>query len=480
MALEPVDELNTLGIREILNHDSRPTFILDLDPDEDMIPVGNTILPIFSNTALLTHERLHDALIGEDAQGLFNTRDKPTYADFRDWATGVTKFDESKDPFPLTFLYGGMLWTGCTVRQRWRLISGNLCWQQNDQPLDLSSGPPIEVSTGGLRVEHTSDRLSGSFSSPPLPQKPSVGQTESSKHSGMTTLVTSIPEKKMKPPFMPKASLPSSDNTSGSSGSKMSISLSTPDKAVIDWTAKKPRGVLSAHVQFARTVDWSSTPLGHMDSWSPEFRQIVNLVMSNPHPASLFWGNELTMLYNEAYSKEVAGNKHPSLMGTGFQGPFSEMWDAVGPVFAECARTGVAVRKEDDYLPIERFGFLEETFFSWSWVPLYGGTNRVLGFYNAPFETTQQVLSHRRMKIINRLGELTTRAHSVKQYWKLLMAGLEENQFDVPFALLYSVGESEDADNSSHFEWIHLVPQVLPLRGFDWSARWPCCSPNTA
>ena len=65
------------------------------------------------------------------------------------------------------------------------------------------------------------------------------------------------------------------------------------------------------------------------------------------------------MLYNEAYAEEVAGHKHPNLMGTGFSGPFSELWDAVKDIFAECARTGISIRKEDDYLPIERHGFLE-------------------------------------------------------------------------------------------------------------------------
>jgi hypothetical protein len=49
-----------------------------------------------------------------------------------------------------------------------------------------------------------------------------------------------------------------------------------------------------------------------------QFREIVNLVMRNPHPCSLFWGEELTMIYNEAYKNEVAGNKHPDLMGSGF------------------------------------------------------------------------------------------------------------------------------------------------------------------
>ena len=43
----------------------------------------------------------------------------------------------------------------------------------------------------------------------------------------------------------------------------------------------------------------------------------------------------------------------------------------------EMARTGLSVRRENDYLPIERFGLLEETFFSWSWTPLYGGTDKV-------------------------------------------------------------------------------------------------------
>jgi hypothetical protein len=69
---------------------------------------------------------------------------------------------------------------------------------------------------------------------------------------------------------------------------------------------------MSEHVAFARTVDWASTPLGPMDKWSVQFREIVNLLMRNPHPASLFWGEELTMLYNEAYRIEVVGNKHPA------------------------------------------------------------------------------------------------------------------------------------------------------------------------
>jgi hypothetical protein len=395
MDLEPLDDLNALGLKEVLDQDSRPTLVIDLDPDEEgIVARANTIVPVFCNSALRSHERLYDALVGLDAEGLINTRDSPSYEDFKSWATGVTKFDDSKDVFPLSFLYGDMLWTGSTVRKRWRLISGNLCWGANVPLRDLSSGPPSEI--GGLRADLKSDRSSANVVPP---RKSSLPQTDVSKLTGQSTLVSSkAPELVSKPSYFPKTAGGSSDDTGGSSSeSKKSITLSAPDKAVSDWTVEKPRGILTPHLAFARTIDWASTPLGPMKSWSPEFRQAANLCMGNPHPAALFWGSDLTMLYNEAYSVEVAGNKHPSLMGTGFQGPFAELWDAVGPVFAECARTGISIRRENDYLPIERHGFPEECFFSWSFTPLYGGTSRILGFYNAPFETTQQVLSHRRM-----------------------------------------------------------------------------------
>jgi PAS domain S-box-containing protein len=155
------------------------------------------------------------------------------------------------------------------------------------------------------------------------------------------------------------------------------------------------------------------------------------------------------MIYNEAYVREVAGNKHPRLLGTGFSGEFSELWEGVKPLIAECAKTGFSVRRENDYLPIERYGLLEETFFSWSWTPVYGGTNEIQGFWNAPFETTQMERHRRMMQTINRLGECTSRAKTVKQYWKLVLEGLEDNIWDIPMALLYSVGDSEDQDHSS-------------------------------
>ncbi|KAF2436260.1 aerobic respiration control sensor protein arcB [Tothia fuscella] len=442
--LDPANELDSLGVREVLDQDSRPCFVLDLDPDHDgKSTSANALIPTFCNSALRLHEKLHDAIIGTDASGLPSANDSTTYDEFKSWARSVTKFDDSKDVFPLSVLYGDFLWTGSTVRKRWRLISGNLCWGTNIPLRDLSAGPPGEVATGGMRVEQAKSHNVSLNSA----RKRTNSKTAPTTMGG-TTLVSAT-QTASKPSYFPKTEGSSSGDTGGSSGAKSTLNLSLPEKAVIDWTADKPRGTLSNHVLFARTIKWASTPLGAMNSWSPEFRQVANLLMANPHPAALFWGSDLTMMYNEAYAIEVAGHKHPALMGTGFQGPFSELWDSVGPVFAECARTGVSVRRENDYLPIERHGFLEETFFSWSFSPLYGGTSRILGFYNGPFEVTRQVIGQRRMTTINKIGEWVARAKTVKRFWKCLIDSLEHNKFDVPFALLYSVGESEEGDHSS-------------------------------
>jgi hypothetical protein len=91
-----------------------------------------------------------------------------------------------------------------------------------------------------------------------------------------TTIVSDAP--RPKPFYFPKTSEKSSDDTGGSGQSSV-IPLGTPDKAVADWTVPNPKGLLSPHVAYARQVNWGNTPLGPLDKWSPEFRQIVNLCM---------------------------------------------------------------------------------------------------------------------------------------------------------------------------------------------------------
>jgi hypothetical protein len=139
-------------------------------------------------------------------------------------------------------------------------------------------------------------------------------------------------------------------------------------------------------------------------------------------------------------------------------------------IFNECRKTGKSVAVEDQMLPIERHGFLEETFYSWSLTPLYGGTSQILGLYNAPFETTRQTRSARALRTLLRLGQETALANSVSTFWPQILKALEDNEFDFPFALLYSVADdiendTDDASSMSHSSESSLITKSCLLEG---------------
>ncbi|CAG1976695.1 unnamed protein product [Fusarium graminearum] len=444
MKSDIADDLDKLNIRDILNADSRPTFIIDLDPDDESPLPANVIQPVFCNAALKTHERLFDSVRGEGTPNNAQT-ESVSYLDFKTWSTGITTQDDSRDVYPLFFLYKDLLWTGSTVAKRWRLISGNRLWQHTAPPETLSSSALSRASTPTrpAKQDREPEVKNNIFQSPTemiAPEIPSIG--------GSTLVISTQRKESLKSWWRAGTSKGSSDRITGSSSSG-SFVLGKPEKAVADWTVAKPKGLLTPYMKLLREIDWSSTPLGHMDTWSPELRQVANLVIMNPHPASLFWGNDMTMLYNEQYAIHYAGNKHPSMLGTGASGPWSEAWDVLGSAFAEVIRTGNSHRSDNDELALFRRGFLEETHICWTLTPLYGGTNRIVGFYNSPLETTTLILSQRRMATINKVGESLRKATSIRSFWKFVLEGLEHNHKDVPFALVYSVGDSEEVDQQS-------------------------------
>lgn len=360
MVTEAITDVNTIPMCELLDADSRPSFILDLDPDVETTPNSKILAPVFYNSSLRSYESLREIMNGETTVSEVGLPETVTYEEFRTWAVSVTPHDASRDVWPTSFLFCGMIWTGCTVRRRFRTISGNRCYNSESVTSgDLAQGPPPELATGIKKPKTATERtVSGKEATTRLStfsrgtRESSVPRTYDSSALPQASSLTSL-----EMVDAPLDAIQSSENL----------------QIVADWTVANPIGELSEHVKLARSIDWGATSLGAMETWSAELRQIANLVMLNPHPIALFYGTDLTMMYNEGYRDVVAGIKHPALLGTGFQGPFSELWDDVGPLFAECRRTGKPISMTDQMLPMVRFGrgYLEETYFSWCFVPMY-------------------------------------------------------------------------------------------------------------
>ncbi|KAJ8123011.1 hypothetical protein ONZ43_g937 [Nemania bipapillata] len=184
--------------------------------------------------------------------------------------------------------------------------------------------------------------------------------------------------------------------------------------------------------------------------------------MGSPHPAALYWGRGLTVLYNEAYVA-MAGRKHPSLMGSSYKDAWSEIWNEIQPVFESAWESGQATMKNDDRFIVRRDGYDEEAFFSWSIIPLVGEDGTVVGLYNPAFENTRRKLAERMMLTLREVGEKTALARDIRSFWSQVNKGLEYNDDDVPFNLVYSVVEDQESDICSMHSGSWMNPPQLNL-----------------
>ncbi|KAF3902963.1 hypothetical protein ABW20_dc0102057 [Dactylellina cionopaga] len=219
------------------------------------------------------------------------------------------------------------------------------------------------------------------------------------------------------------------------------------DYGFFDWTRLPPSIVSDQHTELVRRVDWASTGFGAIDTWPQSLRTMINLVLSSPHPAAMYWGPELSIVYNEAYIPLI-GAKHPWLLGQKYQNGWPEIWEAIQPFFKQAIETGEPTNKEDDRLFMLRNGFREECYFSWSICPIIGEDGTTVGLHNPAFEKTRRVIAERRMLTLREVGERCGSARDVKSFWKHVLAALETNPWDSPFAVLYSCKKSDSTTDS--------------------------------
>lgn len=303
------EELDTIGLTDFLDFDPKPTLVFDLLRHNDF---GDSLDPVYKNQAFRSNIHLTRTISSSSSEPTSPILGRPPFTTFRSLVKDFIQKQASGNSPGQPFSYNGFLWSGFAIRERWVLICGN----------------KVDVELRDII-----------FSNAPHSQKGTLSTTFSDK------TVAALKDVQVSNANSPATGTQNEDVIMGG------LAKAPPDwtieSPVADWTIESPVGYLSDHIIFTRSVDWSSTPLGPMNSWSPEFRQIVNMVMANVHPAAIFWGEELTVLYNQAYANTVAGLKHPRLMGTGARGPFSGIWDRVGEIFNECRRTGRGTAMED-------------------------------------------------------------------------------------------------------------------------------------
>jgi signal transduction histidine kinase/CheY-like chemotaxis protein len=183
-----------------------------------------------------------------------------------------------------------------------------------------------------------------------------------------------------------------------------------------------------------RAHDWSRTPLGAAATWPQSLRTAVSVMLNSRYPMFIAWGPELVFLYNDAY-RPIFGTKHPASVGRPFADIWSEIWTDLVPLI-DRAMAGEATWSDDLQLFMERSGYLEEVYFTFSYSPIRDESGGVGGMFCACTETTGKVLGERRMRCLRDLAA-AAEAKTVEHADSSCLRVLERYAADIPFALLY-------------------------------------------
>ena len=225
-----------------------------------------------------------------------------------------------------------------------------------------------------------------------------------------------------------------------------------------------------------RSFDWSKTPLGPVENWPLTLRTAIRIMLSSRFAMWMAWGPDLTFFCNDAYAPTL-GLKQTWALGSPAASVWAEIWPDIGPRIERVLKTQEATWDQGLLLFLERSGYKEETYHTFSYSPLAGETGEVGGMLCVVTEETERVIGERHLKTLRDLGARTTNAKTVDEACRLVVTTLGENTADVPFSLLYVV--APDGKTAWLCEASQLPrgtcasPEIIELTGSNLALSWP-------
>ena len=221
-----------------------------------------------------------------------------------------------------------------------------------------------------------------------------------------------------------------------------------------------------------RQFDWRSTPLGSPDDWPMSLQAIVRVMLTSRFAMWMAWGPDLTFLCNDAYLPTV-GLKRDWVIGSRSDKVWAEIWPDIGPRIAHVLETGNATWDEALLLYLERRGFVEESYHTFSYSPLADDSGATTGMLCVVAEVTERVIGERQLSLLRdvgtRLAAASTRAE--------VMAGLEgclaDGASDVPSALVYLGGTSAAPRLAALHDPQHSMSSLTHDMDFTQLQAWP-------
>ena len=193
-----------------------------------------------------------------------------------------------------------------------------------------------------------------------------------------------------------------------------------------------------------RAHDWAATPLGDPQDWPQSLKTIVRVMLDSRYAMWMLWGPELTFFCNDAYLPTV-GIKREWVLGARSDRVWEEIWPDIEPRIRQVLTRGEATWDEGLQLFLERSGFPEETYHTFSYSPVYDDESRIAGMLCVVTEVTNGVIGERQLRVLHDLAAQSVTGQSVEETCRRVCSVLARYPLDVAFAGLYLLGERGSA-----------------------------------
>lgn len=186
-----------------------------------------------------------------------------------------------------------------------------------------------------------------------------------------------------------------------------------------------------------REFDWSQSALGPVEAWPQSLKTCVRIMLTARQPMFVWWGDELINLYNDAYRTILQG-KHPWALGQPASVVWREIWNQVGPRAEQAMRRNEGTYDEALLLIMERNGYPEETYYTFSYSPVPNDRGGTDGIICANTDDTQRIVGERQLALLRELAVGAANARTREEACALSASCFKVDRHDVPFALIYA------------------------------------------
>lgn len=177
--------------------------------------------------------------------------------------------------------------------------------------------------------------------------------------------------------------------------------------------------------------------MGPISSWPQSLKTAVRILISSRYSMWMGWGSDLIFLYNDSYARQTLGKKHPWALGKPAREVWAEIWTDLDPRVRTVTETGEATWDEALMLFLERSGYPEETYHTFSYSPLMGDDGKISGLFCVVMEETERVIGERQLGLLRHLATSLSSKNTEEDVCVAIPASLRTNPQDLPVTLVY-------------------------------------------